>query len=244
MSNRVLKRAWVAVAICFLAATVLSSRAAADCCVCSGCPQGATLCSTVAGCDFDGCASRCEAAGCGTNALDGLCSTVPACPLAAPAGGPAMLLGSALVLMTMAAFALRRRSLPMPIRVASLAAVLIASAAAIHAITQIQVSGQWQADSAGASAVDPQQPQPWTANLALGKDGALSGTVELTGFGDVSTANVEGTLVEGVTSGTLRAADGTAIAHFQVNGDAHAVHGTYTKSQTGETGTFSWSAVS
>lgn len=243
MSISAMKWALVAVAICLLAAIALPSQAAADCCICTACEGAAPLCLTVAGCDFEGCADRCQTAGCGTNMLNfSECGAFPVCATAvgAPAAGSGMLLSSMLLLITLGGFALRRRSLPMPVRAASLVAIIIASAAAIDAITQIQLSGHWQGDTTAATESEKQ----WRANLVVGRDGSLSGTVELTGFGNVNVANVEGTLVDGVTSGTLRAPDGAAIAQFQGSGDAHAVQGTFTKTQNGGTGTFSWSSDS
>lgn len=236
-------RMLVALAVCALAAMASTSPVAAECCVCScaggGAPQ---LCVPFSGCDFGQCGARCQTAGCQNATLyDGQCSAVPGCAMPAPAGGSALMLCAIVLLMTISAVALRRRSLPPGVRVAVLAALVLASAAAIQAITQIQLTGEWQSAAGPGAAVQPEQ---WKAQLVVGRDGVLSGTVELTGFGDVTIANVEGTLIDGVTSGTLRAANGTKVAEFSGSGNALAVHGTFTKTQTGETGTFSWTSGS
>ncbi len=244
MSIAAAKRVLVVLAVCALAAMAPASPAAAECCVCSGCEgrETAPLCLPFAGCDFGQCEVRCTSAGCETSTFhESQCSVVTGCAVPAPAGGSALLLCGIMLLMTISAVALRRRSLPAAVRVAGLAALVLASAAAIQAITQMQLTGQWQSAAGPGAAV---RPERWKAQLVVGKDGALSGTVELTGFGDVTVASVEGTLIDGVTSGTLRAADGTTVAQFEGSGNALAVHGTFTKTQTGETGTFSWTSGS
>lgn len=238
------KRVLVALAVVALAAMASASPVVAECCVCTGCEgrEAVPLCLPLDGCDFGECELRCTSAGCENATFhEAQCNVVPECAVPAPAGGAALLLCAIVLFMTISAVALRRRSLPAAVRVAGLVGLILASAAAIEAITQIQLTGQWQSAAGPGAAVRPEQ---WKAQLVVGKDGTLSGTVKLTGFGDVTAASVEGTLIDGVTSGTLRAADGTVVAEFEGSGNALAVHGTFTKTQTGETGTFSWTSGS
>jgi hypothetical protein len=228
--------AWLAIA------AALPSFARAECCVCSGCPASGPSCFTTGGCDIGQCVDSCGRAGCSGNTFDGrVCIVIPACGLTVPAGSSALYLSLILVLITLGAFAVRRRSLPTPVRLAAAALTLMSMAAAIHAVTQVRLTGNWQLDSSAAAiAGDSKGQLQWNADVSVADDGSVSGSVALTGFPNVNVAKVAGTLRDGVVSGVLRDGDGPVIAEFNGTIEGSSLRGTFTKVDGGETGTFSW----
>lgn len=234
-------RGLAVIAACLLVSLALPSKAAADCCVCTDCATIPVRCSAFEGCDFGECNSRCAAAGCEVDEIrDEPCRSVPECRLVlpAPAAGPVLLLISGLLLFTIGAFGLRRRSLPMPVRAASLLLVVLATVTAVNAVSQIRLTGRWQLDS-NALGTDPAPQEQWKAHVVVGENGALSGTVELEGFAGTEVASVHGTLAGGAVSGTLRNGEET-IAEFQGTVAKSSLEGTFTRTDSGESGTFSW----
>ena len=228
--------AWLAIAM------TLPSLARAECCVCSGCPASSPTCFTTGGCDLGQCVDSCGRAGCTGNAFDGRsCFAISACGLSVPAGSSALYLSLTLALTVLGAFALRRRSLPAPVRLAAAALTVLSTAAAIHALTQVRLTGNWQLDSgAAAIAGDSTAQLQWSADVNVADDGSVSGSVALIGFPNVNVAKVEGTLRDGGVSGVLRDGDGPVIAEFKGTIEGSSLRGTFTKVDGGETGRFSW----
>lgn len=229
-------------ALCFVIALLLPVTAAADCCVCTDCATVEASCSTIDGCDFDGCEARCLSANCSEWMIDDAqCSSIPECRqvFGAPAGGPALHLGIALVLLTVGMFGVRRLSLPTAVRAASFLLVVLATAAAADAVAQLRLTGRWQLD-ADTLSTGPAVREQWTARVTVGKDGALSGTVALDGFTESGVASVHGTLSGGEVSGTLREATGSTVAEFEGIVENNTLQGTFNRTGSGETGTFSW----
>jgi hypothetical protein len=157
----------------------------------------------------------------------------------APASGPALHLALVLVLITLGAVALRQRTLPATVRTAVAILVLLATAAGIRALTQIQLSGTWALDPS-AEAGESAPAEVWTAHVSVADDGSVSGTVTLSGFPNVAVANVQGTFTDGFITGTLHDGDGPVIAEFQGRAKRNTLIGTLTKVPSGETGTFAW----
>ena len=117
----------------------------------------------------------------------------------------------------------------------------MSAAAAIHAATQVRLTGNWQLDSSAAATTDGSKAQlSWSADVNVASDGSVSGSVALTGFSNVNVAKVQGALRDGIVSGVLRDGDGPVIAEFNGTIEGSSLHGTFTKVDSGETGTFSW----
>jgi len=229
------------VVACLGIAMALPSLARAECCICSGCPSSPT-CFTTGGCDVGQCNASCGGAGCSGSTFDGRsCIAIPACGLSVPAGSSALYLSLTLVLITLGMFMLRRRSLPAPVRLVAAALTVMSAAAAIHAATQVRLTGNWQLDSSAAATTDGSKAQlSWSADVNVASDGSVSGSVALTGFSNVNVAKVQGALRDGIVSGVLRDGDGPVIAEFNGTIEGSSLHGTFTKVDSGETGTFSW----
>lgn len=247
---RLLKRGLIVVAACLAVTAVFptlagADLAGADCCVCSGCPSGGPSCFAVSSCDFLGCEIACTNAGCSDGVLeDTECPFIDQCAemfgvSSAPASGPALHLSLILVLFTLGAVVLRRRTLPAAVRTAVAILLVLGTAAGIRALTQIRLSGTWALD-VHAEAGESIPTETWAANVAVADDGSVSGTVTLSGFLNVDVANVEGTFKDGVISGTLRDGDGPVIAEFEGKAERNWLNGTLTKVPSGETGAFSW----
>jgi hypothetical protein len=181
-------------------------------------------------------------AGCSDGTLeDAECPFIDQCTrtFGAPASGPALHLSLILVLLTLGAVVLRRRTLPATVRTAVAILLLLATAAGIRALTQIRLSGTWALD-VNAEAGESTPTETWTANVVVADDDSVSGTVALSGFPNVDVANVQGTFKDGVISGTLRDGDGPVIAEFEGKAERNMLIGTLTRVPSGETGTFVW----
>lgn len=242
-----LKRGLIAGAACLIVTAALPPLAGADiigadCCVCSGCPSGGPSCFAVESCDFSGCEDICFSAGCSDGTLrDAECPMLAECgrTLGAPASGAALQLSLILVLFTLGVVVLRRTTIPRTVRTTVAILLVLATAAGIRALTQIQLAGTWELD-VNAEAGESAPAETWAANVVVADDGSVSGTVAVSGFDNVDVANVHGTFKDGVISGTLHNGDGPVIAEFEGKAERNALIGTLTKVPSGETGTFAW----
>jgi hypothetical protein len=222
---------------------LLGAEVDASCCQCSGC-DGGGLCSDLGtgGCDPEDeflCALGCSSGGCsGGSIINSACVSIAACGFAtetAPViGAPGRIL-LALMFIGIGFFYLRRRGTPRAVRAAVVVAIVAASAVAIDAAFQLQVSGTWEPQTPP----DAISTQPsWAATLQLGDDGSLSGPIEVAGSPRLNRGIFAGQVSNRQVTGTITV-DGTTVATVVGTLGENGLVGQYTTTD-GKTGAFTW----
>jgi hypothetical protein len=209
------------------------------CCVCTGCPNvSGPQCSGSSGCDspiecFFGCsiAGSCS----GSQFVPGGCTGVAGCGVPVPVSRAPMELALAVMLAGTGIFYLRRYGGARNVRAAVLAMILLCGAAALHAASQVHVSGTWL--SGGAQHAGEGLPS-WQATLTRGDGDTLTGTVTINGSAHVGNT-FDGHISGDSVSGTIRDNEGNLVATVVGTLRGNVLDGQYTTAG-GDVGSFTW----
>jgi len=234
-----------------LSAAVGITSAAADCCVCGGCPGTVVTCGNISlGCDpmFEAfiCTEGCIASGCSflADITSGSCQEVATCTniLGPPTVTSAPVLGRfgelllALLLVGFGSLYLWSGRGSRGLRALVVFLTLISGGAALHAASNLHIGGGWEPSD---GSLDPTSQAPrWTADLIRGDGNSLSGQVTLVGPPQVN-GRFSGQISGNQITGTLTDPAGGLIATVVGSIENKTFRGQYT-TPSQKSGSFSW----